>query len=34
MSEITEYLDNKGIQYHIEGIEVVTVCPTCRKEKI
>ena len=34
MGEITEYLDNKGIQYHIEGIEVVTVCPTCRKEKL
>lgn len=34
MSEVTEYLDQKGITYTPEGNEVVIVCPQCRKEKL
>ena len=34
MSEITEYLNDKGIQYTTEGNEVVITCPSCKKPKL
>ena len=34
MSNIIEYLDSKGLPWHPEGNEIVTTCPSCKKEKL
>jgi len=34
MSEITEYLNQKGIAYKQQGGEVIITCPNCHKEKL